>query len=124
MTTCQNMGDYLFVEVNEPYSLKLILSTINEVADHCRDENLNKVLIDARKMEGDPNIFDRFQIGIEIVKAWDSRIKAAVIARPNVISRVTENTAVNRGARVFITSELDVALKWLELEIQDQTIGE
>ena len=124
MSTCVNKGDHLLVEVRGTYSLKYMLSTIHEVAEHCRADNLSKVLIDLRELEGDPGIFDRFQIGIEIVKTWDSRIKAAVIARPNVISRMAENTAVNRGARVFITSEMDAALKWLELETQDQTIGE
>jgi len=118
------MGDYLFVEVSEPYSLKLFLSTIHEVADHCREENLDKVLIDLRGMEGNPSIFDRFQAGIEIVKSWGIGIKAAVIARPVVINRTGENTAVNRGSKIKMFSEIKDATAWLEVEINSQEIGE
>jgi len=123
MSTCQNMGDYLFIDVDEPYSLKLFLSTIHEVADHCRKENLNRVLIDLRKMEGSPNVFDRYEVGIEIVKAWGARIKVAVIARPSILNRMTENTAVNRGAKLLATSEMEDALKWLEVENRNDNNG-
>jgi len=123
MSTCQNKGNYLFVEVSEPYSLKLLISTIHEVADHCQKENLNKVLVDLRKMEGSPNVFDRYEVGIEIVKVWGSRIKAAVVAKPGVVNRMTENTAVNRGAKLLATSEMEDALKWLEVEVHDNKTG-
>ena len=103
MSTCQNKGDYLFVEVSEPYSLDLFMSTIRDVADHCRKDNLNKVLIDLRKMDGGLNILDRYRIGIEIAKAWGSKIKVAVITKPSIVNRMTENTAVNRGAKLMVT---------------------
>ena len=124
MPICRNMGDHLFVEISEPYSLKLFLSAIHEAADHCREENLNKVLVDVRNMTGNPSIFDRFQIGMEIVKVWGPRIKVAVIAKPGVINRVAENTAVNRGMKLFATTSPEDATQWLEIESQGQTIGE
>ena len=123
MSTCQNKGDYLFVEVGEPYSLDLLMSTIHDVADHCQKENLNKVLIDLRKMEGSPNIFDRYRIGIEIVKAWGSKIKVAVLARLGVVNRMAENTAVNRGAKLLVTFDKKTALTWLEIESHKETSG-
>ena len=116
MPTCENKGDYLFVEVNEPYSLLLFLNTIHEVKEHCRKENLNKVLIDLRKVEGSPSIFDRYRIGIEIAKAWGSKIKVAVIAKPSMLNRMVENTAVNRGAKLMATFDEAVALAWLEIK--------
>ena len=123
MSTCQNKGNYLFVEVSEPYSLKLFLSTIHEVADHCQKENLNKVLMDIRKMEGNPSVFDRYQVDIEIAKVWGSRIKAVVLARPDMINGVTENTAVNRRVKLQAVSDMASALKWLEVEFHDETTG-
>ena len=123
MSTWQNKGDYLFVEVSDPYSLKLAISTIHEVADRCRSENLYKVLIDMSKVEGHLSIFDRYLVGIEIVRVWGSRIKAVVLARPNMINRVTENTAVNRGAKLHVVSDMESALKWLEAEFHDETAG-
>ena len=123
MSTCRNKGDYLFIEVSEPYSLKLFISAIHEVADHCRKENLYKVLIDLRKVEGNPSIFDRYLLAIEIVRLWGSRIKAAVLARPGMINRMTENTAVNRGAKLRAVSDMESALKWLEVKFHDETVG-
>ena len=124
MSTCQNKGDYLFVEVNEAYSLDILMSTIHDVAEHCRKENLNKVLIDLRKMEGSPNIFDRYRIGIEIARVWGAKIKVAVIARSGVINRMTENTAVNRGEKLIAVFDEETALTWLELESHKEKPGE
>jgi hypothetical protein len=123
MSTWQNKGDYLFVEVSEPYSLKLAISTIHEVTDHCQEENLYKVLIDMSKVEGHLSIFDRYLVGIEIVRLWGLRIKAVVLAKPSMINRVTENTAVNRGAKLHVVSDMESALQWLEVEYHDETVG-
>jgi len=123
MSTCVNKGSYLLVEVSEAYSLKYMLSTIHEVADHCQADNLNKVLIDIRNMDGSPNIFDRYRMGIEIAKTWGPRIKVAVITKPDFSNRVTENTAVNRGAKLFVTFKMETALKWLEIENHQEKSG-
>jgi hypothetical protein len=123
MPTCQNNGDHLLVEVSEPYSIDQLLLTIHEVANHCRTDNLNKVLIDIRKMIGSPNIFDRYRMGIEIARTWGPKIKVAVITKPGFTNRVTEDTAVNRGAKLFITSNVETAVKWLEIEIYQEKTG-
>ena len=123
MSTCQNMGDYLFVEVSEPYSLNKLIATIHEVAEHCQKENLNKVLVDISKMDGSPPMFDRYRLGLEMVKAWGPRIKVAVIARPGMVNRMTENTAVNRGAKVMAASDVETALDWLEVENHKEKPG-
>ena len=111
MATCQNMGDYLLVESREPYSLNQTIATIHEIADHCRKDNLDKVLFDLQNWEGNPNILERYQIGLEIAKTWGPRLKVAVIARSGVVSRMMENTAVNRGAKLLVTSDVEAALE-------------
>jgi len=116
MFTCQNKGDFLLAEVNRPYSLEVFISTVHKVAEHCREENLNKALIDLRNMQGDPSILDRYRTGIEIANVWGPRIKVAVIGRADVIDHMGENTAVNRGAKIMVTSEEAQALEWLGVE--------
>ena len=113
----------MLVEVSEPYSLALFMSTVHDVADHCRRENLNKVLVDLRKVEGSPNIFDRYRIGIEIAKVWGAKIKVAALAKPGTINRMVENTAVNRGAKLMTTFDEETALTWLEVEKYKETSG-
>jgi hypothetical protein len=124
MSTYQNKGDYLFVEVSESYSLNLFMTIIHEVADHCQKEKLNKVLIDLRKMEGKPSLFDRYQTGVEIAKVWSWKIEAAIVTKSDVINHMTENAAINRGAKLFGTTDPEAALKWLEIENRNEKPGE
>lgn len=116
MFTCQNKGDYLLVEISGPYSLEMLMSAVHEVADQCRKESLNKVLIDLRNMDGDPSILDRYQIGVEIASIWGPRYKVAVIARTEIVNKMTENTAVNRGAKFMVTPDANRALEWLGIQ--------
>jgi len=115
-STCVNKGDYLLVEVAGTYTFKGLIATIHQVAEHCRQEKLSKVLIDLRNVSGNPNNFERYQFGLEIVQAWGREIRAAVVAPAGVSTRMTENTAVNRGAQMKVTTSLDEALGWLELK--------
>jgi predicted N-formylglutamate amidohydrolase len=116
MPTFQNKGAYLLVEINEPYSVEMISSAIHEVTAYCREQNLNKALVDMRNMPGSPSILDRHLHGIEVAKEWGSRIKAALILRPENLSHMTENTAINRGANLLSTSDVAHALEWLGIE--------
>ncbi|MCI0555626.1 MAG: hypothetical protein L0287_32170, partial [Anaerolineae bacterium] len=100
-------------EMSEPYSLELFMSTIREIDEQCRKENLNKVLVDLRKMEGDPSILDRYQIGVEIANVWGPRYRVAGVAKAEMINKMIENTAVNRGARLLATSDIELAMEWL-----------
>ena len=116
MPTYNNKGDYLLVEVSEPYSLEFYMSIIHEVARWHADVKLDKVLIDLRHSEGNPSIVDRYEMGVEIANAWGARITGAVIGPPRMINHMGENTAVNRGARLLATSNIHSAFKYLGLD--------
>jgi len=113
MPTFQNKGNYLLVEFREPFSLEMMISAVHEALRQCEEQNLTKALADLRNMPGNPSMLDRHQIGIEIAKTWGPRIKAALILRPESLSHMTENTAVNRGANLLSTSDVAHALEWL-----------
>lgn len=121
MFTCQNKGNYLFAEVSGIYSLEVLISAIHEVADRCQKESLKKVFIDLRNMQGNPSILDRYKLGVEIANVWGPRIKAAAVARAGIIDHMVENTAVNRGAKLKVTADVDEALEWLGVQKNDQT---
>ena len=116
LSTCTNKGDYLLIEVTGTYTFKGLITTIHEVAEHCRQEKLGKVLIDLRNVSGRPNNFERYQLGLEIARVWGNEIRAAVVAPVGVGTRMTENTAVNRGAQMKATTSMDEAMGWLELK--------
>lgn len=116
MPVYENRGSYLFVETSEPYSLDLLLSMVQDVADRCQRENLRKVIVDLTQMEGNPSILDRYTIGVEVARICGARIECVAIAKQNMINHMVENVAVNRGAKLKVVSTRDEAVKWLKLE--------
>jgi len=109
-----NKGKYLLVEADEPYSLNLFFTMIDEVARRCVQENLKKVLVDITAMEGSPSIIDRYETGVKIAEVWGSKIRAAGVARKSMINFLVETVAVNRGADFKVFSDMDLAMQWLE----------
>ena len=112
----QNKGEYLYAEISGVYSLEMFISAIHEVAEHCKSENLKKVLIDLRNVDGNPSILDRYLFGIEIANTWGPILKVAAVGNTEVINQMAENTAVNRGANLWATPDMELALTWLEIE--------
>ena len=116
MPIFENRGSYLFVKITEPYSLKLTFSFLQEFADACNRENLEKALIDMLALEDHVSIWDRYQIGEEYVRVVGPKIRVAVVARRNLIDLRTENVVVNRSGRIKMFYEMESALKWLEVD--------
>lgn len=112
----QNKGEYLYAEISGVYSLEMFISAIHEVAEHCKNENLKKVLIDLRNVDGNPSILDRYHFGVEIAKTWGPIIKVAAVGKTEVINQMAENTALNRGANLWATPDIELALQWLGIE--------
>jgi hypothetical protein len=111
--TFENRGTYLLVEITEPISVKLLLSAIQEMADFCQRENLNKVLIDMRTVQEEISIIDRYTLGVNVAKVLGSKITIAVVAPDALITRVAENAAVNRYGKLKVFSDIQKALEWL-----------
>ena len=116
MPVYENRGSYLFVEISEPYSLDLLLSMVQEIADRCQQGNLRKVIVDLTQMEGNPSILDRYTIGAEVARICGARIECAAIVKRSLINQMVENVAVNRGAKLRVVPTLDEAMEWLKLE--------
>ena len=116
MVVYLNKGNYLFVDVGEAHTFEAFQGLVHEVARRCKHEKLNKVLIDATAVDLKVGIFQRFQLGLEIVRVWGSKFMVACVAKPGVINHMTENTAVNRGARIRAFLTMDEALRWLKIE--------
>ena len=116
MPIYENRGNYLFVKITEPYSLKLALSLLHEFADVCKQDHWEKVLVDGLSLEGPISIWDRYQVREEYVKVMGSKIKVALVARRDIIDLTMENVVVNRTGKFKVFHEMASALKWLEVE--------
>ena len=115
MHICENRGSHLFVGITEPFSVKIILSTlIQEVADTCRSENLDKVLVDMSPVSNASiSILDRYQMGVKVARVIGPKIKVAVVAQKAMVTHMAETAAVNRYGKMKMFSDMDQARLWL-----------
>ncbi len=106
---------YLLAEVGGPFNL----SAAKEIAAIIVDERVKgghgKLFIDARKIEGDISIVDRYEYGKFIGGFRDPAIKTVVVARQEIIlpDKFMENVIANVGGNVMVTTDSDKALQWL-----------
>jgi hypothetical protein len=73
----------------------------------------DKVLIDGRYMMGLMTETDRFLGGKRMADVFGSKLQVAILMRPGLVTKLGEIAAVNRGARLLVTSDEDEALTWL-----------
>lgn len=116
MPSFENKGTYLLATVGGAYSLEVFMSIIHEVAERCQKEKLKKVLIDLRKVEGNPSIIDLYELGVEIANAVGPGIRGAAVARRRMVNYMGENTAVNRGAIFKVFTDVEEAMEWLGVQ--------
>jgi len=116
MTTYENKGKYLLMKPSEAYSAENYKKAIEEARVLCEQYGLTKILADIRGRDERIPVADRFEIGVEIAKVLGGKIQFAILAPSAMIDGLGENAAVNRGGRVFVTSNMDEALKWLGVE--------
>lgn len=79
---------------------------------------ITKVLIDARGLDGEISILDRFALGEEVAALTRGRIAIAIVDMPDRVwpDRFVETVAANRGALVKVTTDYAEALAWLDAE--------
>lgn len=83
------------------------------------EANRRNILIDARKVRGRvPSIFDRYEIGADVARAWLDqlpRVRLALLGHEPLIhpDRFGEIVARNRGADTRVFTVEDEALRWL-----------
>lgn len=113
MPVFENRGGYLVVEVTEPYSLKMMKSVIQQIADTCGEEDLDKVLVDLRTIDETISIMDRYEIGVRVAKIIGPKIKVAGVAQKALINRMAETVTVNRYGKLKVFSDMEEAMEWL-----------
>lgn len=83
------------------------------VSESDKDKETKKVLIDLTQLTGDLSIFERHTVGKYLAEKLPREIRIAVVSPRNYLVKMVENTAVNRGAKMFTTSDREEAAAWL-----------
>ena len=88
-------------------------SSLREIAETAEQQGFSKIMVDARNLSGSMKIHERFFAGEKIARAWRGLKVAILVPAAGSIDKLMENTAVNRGAIIMVTSSLDDAQAWL-----------
>lgn len=105
---------YLRIAVKGTYGLgrtRRLFRAIGRLSDH---HQLRRVLIDFTGVTRQPSDMDRFELGERLAEVFGfSTYALAFIVRKEIVNRLTETVAINRGVaiRVFFTEQ--DALTWL-----------
>ena len=79
---------------------------------------IRKVLVDARALQGEISILERFALGEDVAALTRGRIAIAIVDLPERVwpDRFVETVAANRGALIKVTTDYTEALAWLDAE--------
>lgn len=96
---------------------EFILDDFLELGKQVRKEidnkpTVKKVLVDVSSATVRIDIMHRFILG-EFIASNLPDLIIAIVANQNIIDKMVEDTAVNRGASVYVTHERELAEKWL-----------
>lgn len=114
---------YLRATVSGPYSLRAAQDVYDRAVKTAVASGHSRVLIDASRVTGAPTQDERYMLGLFVAaeqrilaaKTPPVEVQVALFARPPFTdpNRFGETVAVNRGAKLKVSEQLDEALAWL-----------
>ena len=105
-------NECLRVTVTGPWSMREFRPMVEAIRDGCQRSELRRALVDARSVTDEVSPIDRFEAGKQVASVLLG-IRIVLVFDPCRITRLAENTAVNRGADMAIFGEPAEALAWL-----------
>ena len=105
-------SECLRVTVTGLWSMREFRPMVEAIRDGCQRSMLRRALVDARGVTDEVSPIDRFEAGKQVASVLLG-IRIALVFDPRRITRLAENTAVNRGADMAIFGEPADALAWL-----------
>lgn len=114
--------DHIFIDCEGEIEIEVAKKDAAEAYAMAARHNLDKVLIDWRKLTGSVTDTDRYEVGKAVAEAYVRQkpiryVKVAVLGRSPIISdiRLGETVARNRGAHGIVTTVPAEAWAYLEL---------
>jgi hypothetical protein len=109
----EDQPQYLSVVIGGSWDRGELQRLIVALGAECRRRGYRRALADLRAVEGQFSDADRFFLALNLADQIVGKIRLAALFRVEMINKFGENTAVNRGAEFFVTSDRDEALSWL-----------
>lgn len=119
--TTRIVGPVFYVSLQGTVSGPDADSTYRTVLNACLDGGCTDMLLDALATDGDLSMLERFDFGKTVAEhnaaaegVLGEAVRVAIVADPPLAhpSRFGELVAINRGARIRVTSDVDDAFRW------------
>ena len=114
---------YIHVIVSGTFSLVGYKSIFDTTLSECIKNNKSIIFFDLRTAEGDISLFERYDLAVYFAKVSREhpitfKVKVALVGFPPIIdpNRFGETVARNRGVNVMVTTDIDVAYRWLQID--------
>jgi len=104
---------YFFAKARGENNLASVRETLAAIRARADAAGLRRILIDGREVDDDERFVDRYEAGLAFAATFPTPYRVAVLRRREHITKLGENTAVNRGADFLVCEGEDVALAWL-----------
>jgi len=105
--------EYLEVSFSGESTFSNLNELLDQIAKECEKKNHKKVMVGLLHVKGLLSEMDRFKIGEKIAQLFPIPYRMVSIVKEGKINRFGENTAVNRGANLFVVSNRKDGLDWL-----------
>ena len=123
MKLIEGRKGYLYVEYSEPYLFNNLIDMMNEVLVICEKESYQKFLVNNSNMTGKVAPMERFELAVKGASLFLYKGKYAIVYRKEEINRFAETVGDNRGLNARIFSDMDEAMKWLEVNEEQRLVN-
>ena len=104
---------YVRITGSGEYSLEGVIGFIDQVKAEADKAARKLILIDSRNVEGNMSDADRFFAGRRLAESFGPKLKTAVLMQAEKITKLGEEVAVSRGAKLLVTDSEAEAMEWL-----------
>ena len=121
-----NLKDgYLYVEISGAFDRFRTKELMRQVFQSAQSQSFSRILVDIRNMAGPIPTMARFEMARFLATEQKAVLRVAVLKLPEQVpdDKFFENVAGNRGIPVKVTTDLEKALDWLDIEAADQADG-
>ena len=112
----EKRDNYLRAQVEGEFALNKSINLFSVIINSCEANQINRILIDARKIEKKITVLERTFLGAYLRKEAKDEMKIAIIATKAQIQprKVLEKYVVNRGLDLKVFFDASKAIQWLE----------
>jgi len=114
--------DHTRVDVAGAFDATDAREVLQTALAHALQNGHSKLLVDARQVTGNPRTMERFDLGENLARDYheargDRLVRIALIGNEPLVDpqKFGVLVAANRGVPVMVTTDIDEAVRWLEI---------